>query len=972
MKKILFLLAPITAVMVGCNNGKLTGESNGAQNTTALLNNNGLKSTQVSNLQRYVAVGSSGVYSYDGVRWGKSLSGFYTDIVAGIDNDLNMPQFLVIEQAKDEKSGKDITNLMFSYNGVNWDGNSLNGSYSSAASGNNGSFVVVGKSGYASTQLYPNSRYGSWATHPNGPSGPNIYNHMDLSSVVYSPRVVDGEQYGDFILVGADDSSAYDYGEASPYCGQRDGLVGFLSIMPNGGSERFSGINCVEGVGPLTSVAVSPDALVVADGNGNIIKLDRNVLTNKKVSVNGTSINASYVSSNIVYHSVISKFFKIKNINDRFMAFGDSGEVLISSDGVSWTTQNTGGDNIFNGATFSADAQEYKMVGGVNVNGSNGFIMTSSDGVKWTGSAESNIQGMLYNIVSSNPLNMIKINGASAPIYLTNNKTSTITVTLSSDVTIDNQEVSMVSSNSDVAKVSALNGETCTLNGINTVCSFVITAVSNGDAVITIANKGKINIPVSQVSVHVYDSKYVAVGDSALLTSSSDGVEWFQHSDISNYNLNSVNYSINAADDNGVLNLYPTQDNPATQNMYIALGDAGKFGVSADGVSWNFRTVSNSNLNDIVVNNVGQGVRYVIVGDKGTIISPTSNGDFQSRSVKGGGRISENFVAVTYEYHYIPDVYSAKGMTQTGFVAVGRDSTYGDGVLAISGDGVDWSGVMASQGTYPAPHGFSGTSGFVGVTAGNGTFVVLSETGEIVTSTDSVNWVVHKPKTLSGQKMLSINFLNGIFIATGQNVVATSNDGLNWTLQMGVYGKSITKVSYSSNDDTYLAVASDGSVLTSKDASDWQVVKNNTNMKKLNGVVFGGPSSLSIKEMTASQITSWGNNTLENIPGDQFGLLGFIVTNQSSINLGNINIFGEFPSDEFSFDLYRSTCFNGKNKSVVLSPSASCSLVIKYEPTKLDFGGNIQFTVQAIPEIGSSITKSQNIVVPYSSRGYSK
>ncbi len=129
--------------------------------------------------------------------------------------------------------------------------------------------------------------------------------------------------------------------------------------------------------------------------------------------------------------------------------------------------------------------------------------------------------------------------------------------------------------------------------------------------------------------------------------------------------------------------------------------------------------------------------------------------------------------------------------------------------------------------------------------------------------------------------------------------------------------------------------------------------------------------SLKLEQLPASSI-KW-NNSLIDIPGNQFGLYGVLFTNQSSFQLESINVAGKFPSNEFGFDLYRSTCLvSGTSKSIVLAPNASCSLVIRYQPTVLSYTGVLQFAAQAKAVNSTPIYTTGAVSIPYSSRSYAK
>src|SRR6266568_1559224 len=83
--------------------------------------------------------------------------------------------------------------------------------------------------------------------------------------------------------------------------------------------------------------------------------------------------------------------------NNSFVAVGDHG-LILSSDGLNWSTRNSNTDALLNGVAFGADT--FVAVGGSDDFG-NATILTSNDGVTWT-PAQSGTPGVLTAVAYTN------------------------------------------------------------------------------------------------------------------------------------------------------------------------------------------------------------------------------------------------------------------------------------------------------------------------------------------------------------------------------------------------------------------------------------------------------------------------------------------------------------------------------------------------------------------------------------------
>ena len=108
-----------------------------------------------------------------------------------------------------------------------------------------------------------------------------------------------------------------------------------------------------------------------------------------------------------------------------FVAVGDSGTILTSTNGVTWTPRTSGVSNSLLGVTYSDTLNLFVAVGTL------GTILTSTNGVTWT-SQTSGVFTDLYGVTYSDKLNLFVVVGDDGTIVLsdfqyTNNQINKIT-----------------------------------------------------------------------------------------------------------------------------------------------------------------------------------------------------------------------------------------------------------------------------------------------------------------------------------------------------------------------------------------------------------------------------------------------------------------------------------------------------------------------------------------------------------------
>jgi len=101
---------------------------------------------------------------------------------------------------------------------------------------------------------------------------------------------------------------------------------------------------------------------------------------------------------------------------------------------------------------------------------------------------------------------------------------------------------------------------------------------------------------------------------------------------------------------------------------------------------------------------------------------------------------------------------------------------------------------------------------------GEGMIVAVGEDGRIKTSKGGIKWVGRDSGTV--ESLNGITYGNGIFVAVGEGVVATSSDGITWTTK-----SSLTLNEVVWHNDKFYAVGKFGTILSSPDGETWSKIE---------------------------------------------------------------------------------------------------------------------------------------------------
>ena len=215
---------------------------------------------------------------------------------------------------------------------------------------------------------------------------------------------------------------------------------------------------------------------------------------------------------------------------------------------------------------------------------------------------------------------------------------------------------------------------------------------------------------------------------------------------------------------------------------------------SDDGINWNdcdgeitaqyYQTVTYSEDKQL----------FVTVG-AGGVIATSSDGKTWTNRTSG---VSTGIFGVCYSE------------MDSLFVAVGASN-----VVLTSANGTTWTS---------RDSGVTGTLRRVCHSARLGLFVAVLNDNTGIVSSDGINWSSVNI-TISNMAGLCYSEVAGKFLVVGQGSVATSPDGMTWTV-IGGFSDRFYSASYSSNVKKFYTTGGTGALLSSTDGLTWEVEKS--------------------------------------------------------------------------------------------------------------------------------------------------
>jgi hypothetical protein len=279
-------------------------------------------------------------------------------------------------------------------------------------------------------------------------------------------------------------------------------------------------------------------------------------------------------------------------------------------------------------------------------------------------------------------------------------------------------------------------------------------------------------------------SRYVAVGASGTIVSSTDGISWTVASSGTTNSLYGITW---------------------TGSHFIAVGDQGTVLASPDGMAWTALNIGRTDVTLLAV--VQGGTELVVVGGQGT-----GNG-------ANPGSLSSLILSTADEITWTErptsmSTWAFYGVAWSGktFVAIGQSSTAFSGdVIWTSPDGITWSSTTINTST--------GMHQLYDLIWTGSNFVSVGHVYGLLSS-DGTTWQAFGPlsggNTSFGLYASGVAYANGNYLAVGDayGQVETSLDALNWTEATPAPGLG-TLYGAAGGNSQFVAVGKAGAVFTS-------------------------------------------------------------------------------------------------------------------------------------------------------------
>ena len=322
--------------------------------------------------------------------------------------------------------------------------------------------------------------------------------------------------------------------------------------------------------------------------------------------------------------------------------------------------------------------------------------------------------------------------------------------------------------------------------------------------------------------------QFVAVAFGGAIVTSPDGITWTSQ-------VSGTNQFFDIIYANGI---YIAYGNYAATTSIIT---------SSDGITWSSRAAGLGNSWQIV----WSGTLFVAATTAGVYTSPTGvtwtlqTSNLPAATIRSAGYVGGTYYVGTNTNGYYAT--SSDGLTWTlkrdasglGFFAFfnvnGKTVATGDGGITILSGG--------TREAYQPNFNFVGnTSSAAGKSVaynGSNQFVMVSNTGLILTSTNGEDWTGQAlPNGAVMTGSASISYLNGNYLIYGNNGTAsifTSSNGIDWTARTTPSSSGLNSMAFGAS--TYVAVGASGNVFSSTDLSTWTSRSAGANL--LNHVIFG-------------------------------------------------------------------------------------------------------------------------------------
>lgn len=501
--------------------------------------------------------------------------------------------------------------------------------------------------------------------------------------------------------------------------------------------------------------------------------------------------------------------------NNRYLAVGDWGTVLISEDGCHWRNRSLLTPDFFGCICFGRGIFVAYLFepSSTPVGISASYLLTSIDGENW-GVAYSKTNASIYGrtgVISKiifadgqfvavggneSPAAgergswvLTSTNGSDWCIRQPDSDLSLFSVAYANNkyVAVGVNRISMVSSN-------ALDWEVCTTNDLNTPSQWVDIIFEN-EKFTVLANNGFLDAP------------------SALINS-VDGRSWQSYIPLSDFKLRGIS---------------------KIADTFVVAGQDGKAMTSLDGTHWSSLLLP-TNTEIYSVKTI-RGTTFML-GSDGVMLSTTNltkwqtipdrlglefvpqSFDFDRNVFVGFGCYGASFSSVDGQNWSIQTNSTSATINsithdREKFVAVGYDHN-----ILVSSNGQDWRIVYSD----PSPRKVLSDVDWNG-----SLFVAVGWYGYTLTSADGLEWQVHQPTNNFFQ---TVTASKDLFVASMGVIVATSTDGIDWSVKTNL-GLMTTDGVYASG--RFVLVGELGRAFVSTNGSEWtpSVILDGWNMRRI-------------------------------------------------------------------------------------------------------------------------------------------
>ena len=464
------------------------------------------------------------------------------------------------------------------------------------------------------------------------------------------------------------------------------------------------------------------------------------------------------------------------------------------------------------------------------------------------------------------------------------------------------------------------------------------------------------------------DGQFIAVGDSGVIITSPDGINWTTRTSGTSNNLQGITYG------NG---------------LFVVVGASGNILTSSDGITWTSRTSGTSaQIRKIIwVNNL-----FITVGNSGIVLSSSNGISWTQKSqIKVG-----NLAKIAYDIVYNNGLYVVaceEGRIAISsdlelwsfpitnlnssnilysitygnnlFIAVGVEAITGNSIIITSIDGENWNRetsnfkislncinyiksnfiIVGDKGSIIIRDNNANIKFKTGITKqlndvvyGDKQFIAVGVQGIILTSLDGINW--SEQNSGVDKELLIITYGNELFVAIGRSgIVIKSFNGIDWSSSYGIYsGVLYNRIIY--NNELFVLVGdkdnfgSNAYIYTSPDGINWSEQNSNIS-ENLYGIIYGKSLFIAVGSngtiITSPNGIDWSvktSGTNENLNDIAYGKETFIVIGDNGIILTSLDgiDWSEQNSgvdDNLQSIVYKNEMFVivGSNGTIITSPN---------------------------------------------------